>query len=63
VTNTEKWKITNNYNQQTPKNNLKQKLNPKNKPHTKNPIGKPTTTTQKEHPLHSLDCNSQKKQK
>jgi hypothetical protein len=45
VTNTEKWKITNNYNQQTPKNNLKQEFNLKNKPHIKKPIGKATTTT------------------
>jgi hypothetical protein len=34
----------NNYNQQTPKNNLNLKLNPKNKPHRKNLIGKATTT-------------------
>jgi hypothetical protein len=39
------WLSVNNYNQQTLKNNLKQKLTPKNKTHRKNPIGKATTTT------------------
>jgi len=39
------WPAFNNYNQQTPKNNLTLKLNPKNKPHRKNPIEKATTTT------------------
>jgi hypothetical protein len=41
------WQAVNNYNQQTPKNNLTLKLNLKNKPCQKNPIGKATTTTKK----------------
>jgi hypothetical protein len=39
------WIADNNYNQQTPKNNLNLKFNPKNKPCQKNSIGKATTTT------------------
>jgi hypothetical protein len=38
------WLAVSNYNQQTSKNNLKQKFTLKSKPHRKNPIDKATTT-------------------
>jgi len=41
------WPAFNNYNQQTPKKKLNQKLNPRSKSPGKNPIGKATTTTNK----------------
>jgi hypothetical protein len=41
------WLAVNNYNQQTSKNNLKQKFATKSKPQRKNPIGKATTTKKK----------------
>jgi hypothetical protein len=41
------WPAFNNYNPQTPKNKLNQKLNSRSKFPGKNPIGKATTTNKK----------------